>query len=165
MQVFVKPRGHKFLHKLDQVHCLSTQCSLSYPVCYIQHVCIIVISLRGISCLFIQPWSFDHFEGQRFNLIWSNVNKKFSILPLTRFVLHQCTTPFDIFKHVKYHKKKSKSKTYNTVGTVTKHNTKIVERCKIFNPNTQIHDRSLSWVTRQYSLVIFMLFVQSLVFG
>ena len=113
MQVFVKPRGHKFLHKLDQVHCLSTQCSLSYPVCYIQHVCIIVISLRGISCLFIQPWSFDHFEGQRFNLIWSNVNKKFSILPLTRFVLHQCTTPFDIFKHVKYHKKK-KSKVKHT---------------------------------------------------
>ena len=105
MQVFVKPRGHKVLHKLDQVHCLSSKCSLSYPVCYIQYVCIIVISLRGISCLFIQPVIIDHFEGQRFNLIWSNVKKKFSILLLTRFVLHQCTTPFDIFKHVKYHKK------------------------------------------------------------
>jgi len=43
--------------------------------------------------------------------------------------------PFGIFKHVKYHKKNNKttkkemqSKAYNTSGTVTKPNTKIVDR-------------------------------------
>ena len=33
---------------------------------------------------------------------------------------------------------------YHTVGTGPKSNRKIVERGKIDNPNTQIHDRSLS---------------------
>ena len=37
------------------------------------------------------------------------------------------------------------NKKYHTVGTVPKSNRKIVERCKIETPNTQIHDLSLSW--------------------
>jgi hypothetical protein len=43
-------------------------CSLSYPVCYIQQVGIIVISARDNSCLFIL--TSDQLEGQRFNLRW-----------------------------------------------------------------------------------------------
>ena len=35
---------------------------------------------------------------------------------------------------------------YHSVGTFPKSNSKIVERCKIDTPNTQIHDRSLSWL-------------------
>jgi hypothetical protein len=35
---------------------------------------------------------------------------------------------------------------YNTVGTVPKSNIRIVERGKSDIPNTQIHDRSLSWI-------------------
>jgi len=36
-----------------------------------------------------------------------------------------------------------KNKKYHTVGTIPKPTIKIVERCKIDTPNTQIHDRSL----------------------
>lgn len=43
----------------------------------------------------------DHLEVQKFNLTWSNLNKKLSIPPLTRITLDQCTIPFGIFKHVK----------------------------------------------------------------
>jgi len=39
---------------------------------------------------------------------------------------------------------KMKNKKYHTVGTVPKSNRKIVERGKVYTPNTQIHDRSLS---------------------
>ena len=38
-----------------------------------------------------------------------------------------------------------KKKKYHTVGTVLKFNTKFVETGKMDTPNTQIHDRSLSW--------------------
>jgi hypothetical protein len=61
-------------------------CSLSYRVCYIQQVGIIVISVRDNSCLFIL--SSDQLEGQRFNLKWENLNQKLSKLPLTLFVLY-----------------------------------------------------------------------------
>ena len=39
-----------------------------------------------------------------------------------------------------------KNKKYYKVGTIPKSNIKIVERGKIDTPNTQIHDRSLSWL-------------------
>ena len=39
-----------------------------------------------------------------------------------------------------------KTKKYHTVRTVLKYNIKIVERGKIDTINTQIHDRSLSWL-------------------
>jgi len=39
-----------------------------------------------------------------------------------------------------------KNTKYHTVGTVPKSIRKIVERGKIDTPNTQIHDRSLSWL-------------------
>ena len=39
-----------------------------------------------------------------------------------------------------------KLKEYHTVGTVSKSNSKIIEKAKINIPNTQIHDRSLSWL-------------------
>ena len=39
-----------------------------------------------------------------------------------------------------------KAKKYHTVGTIPKFNRKIVERGQIDNPNTQIHDLSLSWL-------------------
>ena len=39
-----------------------------------------------------------------------------------------------------------KTKKYHTVGIIPKSNIKIVERGKIVTPNTQIHDRSLSWL-------------------
>jgi len=39
-----------------------------------------------------------------------------------------------------------KNKKYHTVGTVPKSNRKIVERGKIDIPNTQIYDRSFSWL-------------------
>jgi len=37
-------------------------------------------------------------------------------------------------------------KKYHAVGTVLKSNRKVVERVKIDNSNTQIHDRSLYWL-------------------
>ena len=39
-----------------------------------------------------------------------------------------------------------KNKKYNTAGTVPKSNIKIVERDTVDTPNTQIHNRSLSWL-------------------
>ena len=48
-------------------------------------------------------------------------------------------------------KQKRKSITTTLPERSQKLKTTIVERCKIFNPNTQIHDRSLSWFTRYYS--------------
>jgi len=42
---------------------------------------------------------------------------------------------------------KLKNKTnYHTVGTIPILNIKIVDRGKFENPNTQIHDHSLSWL-------------------
>ena len=41
---------------------------------------------------------------------------------------------------------KMKNKKYNTAGTVPKSNIKIVERDTVDTPNTQIHNRSLSWL-------------------
>jgi len=43
-------------------------------------------------------------------------------------------------------RKKMKNKKYHTVGTVLKFRRKIVERGKIDIPDTQIYDRSLSWL-------------------
>jgi hypothetical protein len=40
---------------------------------------------------------------------------------------------------------RNSSKKYHTVGTVPKSNSKIVERGKINNLSTQIHDLSLFW--------------------
>jgi len=40
---------------------------------------------------------------------------------------------------------KWKSKKYNTVGTVRKSDSNIIERRKIDTSNTQMHDRSLFW--------------------
>jgi len=39
-----------------------------------------------------------------------------------------------------------KNKKNHTVGTIQKSNIKIVERGKIDTLNTQIHDRSVSWL-------------------
>ena len=39
-----------------------------------------------------------------------------------------------------------KNKKYHTVGTVPKSNNKIVERCRLSNPNTQMYDFPLSWL-------------------
>jgi hypothetical protein len=41
----------------------------------------------------------------------------------------------------------SNTKKYPTVVTVSKYNRNTVEGCKIDNPNTQIHDQSLSWLS------------------
>jgi len=41
-----------------------------------------------------------------------------------------------------------KNKNYHIVGTVPKSNRKIVEKGKIDDPNTQIHDVTLPWVGR-----------------
>ena len=41
---------------------------------------------------------------------------------------------------------KMKNKKYHTVGTVPKSNNKIVERCRLSNPNTQMYDFPLSWL-------------------
>jgi len=38
-----------------------------------------------------------------------------------------------------------KNKKYHIVGTYLKLNIKIVEKVKDGNPDTQIHDRSISW--------------------
>jgi hypothetical protein len=38
-----------------------------------------------------------------------------------------------------------KAKKYHTVGTIPKSNRKIIERCTINTPDTQMYDRSLSW--------------------
>jgi len=40
-------------------------------------------------------------------------------------------------------KKKTKQKTYHTVGIILRSNIKVVERGKINTHNSQIHDRSL----------------------
>jgi hypothetical protein len=41
-------------------------------------------------------------------------------------------------------KGKKKTKQYRIVGTIPKSNIKIIERGKMYIPNTQIHDSSLS---------------------
>ena len=43
---------------------------------------------------------------------------------------------------------KMKNKAYDTVGIVLKFNRKMVEKGNIDTHNTQMHDRSLSWVGR-----------------
>jgi len=46
-----------------------------------------------------------------------------------------------------------KNTRYHTVGTIPKSIKKIVERVKIETPNnTQIHDSSLSWLSRGTSI-------------
>jgi hypothetical protein len=58
-----------------------------------------------------------------------------------------------------------KNKKYYTVGMVPKPNIKIVERRTIDTPNTQIHDRPLSWLGTGTSIksagVKLVLFVQT----
>ena len=44
-----------------------------------------------------------------------------------------------------YNNKRKKEK-YHTVGTIPNLNIKIAERGNIDTPNTQIHDRPLSWL-------------------
>jgi hypothetical protein len=39
-----------------------------------------------------------------------------------------------------------KSKKYHTVGTIPISNIKFVERANIDTPNTQVHNRSFSWL-------------------
>jgi hypothetical protein len=39
-----------------------------------------------------------------------------------------------------------KTKKYHTVGTIPKSDIKIVERGKMDTPNTEMHNRSLSWL-------------------
>ena len=39
-----------------------------------------------------------------------------------------------------------KENMYHTAGTISKSNRKITERGKIYTPNTQIHEHSLSWL-------------------
>jgi hypothetical protein len=39
-----------------------------------------------------------------------------------------------------------KTKKYHTVGTIHKSDIKIVERGKMDTPNTEMHNRSLSWL-------------------
>ena len=41
---------------------------------------------------------------------------------------------------------------YHTVGAIPKSNIKFVERGKSDTPNTQIHDRSLSWLGTSISI-------------
>jgi len=40
-----------------------------------------------------------------------------------------------------------KNKKFHTVRTFPKSNRKIIERGKIYTPNTYTHDRSLSWLS------------------
>ena len=47
---------------------------------------------------------------------------------------------------------KWKNKKYHAVGTVPNSNRKMVERGKIATTNTQIHDRSLSWLDAGFSI-------------
>ena len=49
---------------------------------------------------------------------------------------------------------KTKNKKYHTVGIFPKSNRKIVERDKIDTNNTQMHDRSFSWLGTGTSLKI-----------
>ena len=51
-----------------------------------------------------------------------------------------------------FHGIKKQVKTYHIVGIIPKSNIKAVERGKIDTPNTQTHDRSLSWVNIHTSL-------------
>jgi hypothetical protein len=43
-------------------------------------------------------------------------------------------------------------KGYHTVGTIPKSNRTITERGKMDAPNTQIYDRSLSWLSTSTSI-------------
>ena len=52
---------------------------------------------------------------------------------------------------------KKQVKTYHIVGIIPKSNIKAVERGKIDTPNTQTHDRSLSWVNIHTSLKVMRL--------
>jgi hypothetical protein len=46
-----------------------------------------------------------------------------------------------------------KNKKYHTVGTIPKSNIKIVERGIMYIPNTQMHDRLLSWLDTGTSII------------
>jgi hypothetical protein len=65
---------------------------------------------------------------------------------------------FDIIKKNYYRRLilfiiiKWKNKKYHAVGTVPNSNRKMVERGKIATTNTQIHDRSLSWLDAGFSI-------------
>jgi len=55
---------------------------------------------------------------------------------------------FQLYRDMKKYKdNKMKNKKYNSVGTTLKSNIKIIERGKIDTPNTEIHARSLSWLS------------------
>ena len=47
---------------------------------------------------------------------------------------------------IKCKKKEKKKKKYHSVGTVQNSNRKITQRYTIETPNTQLHDRSLSYI-------------------
>jgi hypothetical protein len=50
-------------------------------------------------------------------------------------------------KIIMFYETKKKHKKYLTVGTIRNSNIKVVEICKIDTPDTQILDRSLSWLS------------------
>jgi hypothetical protein len=64
---------------------------------------------------FVTTWFNEHLHGL-FLVFSYQANNIFG----SRFVLHQCTTPFDIFKHVKYHNNK-KAKAIHRNGYKTQY--------------------------------------------
>jgi len=62
---------------------------------------------------------------------FNNKGISYSIIPIYLYMY-----PSNILKNENYH----------TVGTIPKSNRKIIERGKTDTPNTQIHDRSLTWL-------------------
>ena len=74
-----------------------------------------------------------------------------SVFTLSHLCLHYHICVYTITSYyqslyINESKIKMKNKKYHTVGPIPKSNIKIVERGKIDNPNTQIHDCSLSWL-------------------
>ena len=116
MQVFVKQVETKpftsWLRSIHSIYSLSMTFSLNVFI-----ILSSVLYTTSQYCCHYSTWhklsiylGGDHLGVQWFNLIWLNLNQKFSKLPLTLFLLYQCTTPFGVFKHVKCRKTKQKKK-------------------------------------------------------
>ena len=83
-----------WLKSIYSIFSLSITCSL-----YVFSTLFIVLYKTSQYCFHFSMWHqlsiylvSDHLEGQRFYLIWPNLNKEPSKLPLLRFVLYHCKT-------------------------------------------------------------------------
>jgi hypothetical protein len=104
-----------WLKSIYSTFSLSITCSL-----YVFITLFIVLYTTSQYCFHFSTWhqlsiysAGDHLEGQRFYLIWPNLNKKPSKQPVLRFVLYHCKTTLvssNMLSVIKQSKKDKKEK-------------------------------------------------------